>query len=302
MTSSDEGSSLRAQIGAPAADRTATLFGLGAVLLWAALAALTVFSGAVPPYQLTAMTFLVATAVGFIWARVTGQSLRNLKAVPLGAWALGIYGLLGFHVCYFMALRNAPPLEASLVCYLWPLLIVVFSGFIGGNRLRSIHVVGALLGFAGTALVLIDAAGRPSFSGSLAGYLLAAAAAFIWASYSVASRKFHAVPSLSVLGACATTAVGTLVLHLMFETWVWPENIGQWLAILTLGAGPTGLAFYLWDEGMKHGRVRLLGAASYATPLLSTMLLAALGFGQMTTKILIGAALVTAGAALAGRA
>jgi drug/metabolite transporter (DMT)-like permease len=281
--------------------RHSTLLGLGAIALWSSLAALTVLSGTVPPYQLTSMTFAVATVVGLVWARARGQSLAKLRDVPAGAWALGIYGLVGFHVCYFMALRQAPPLEASLVCYLWPLLIVVFSGFIGGSRLSASNVAGAALGFLGTALVMFDAAGRPSFSGSVGGYALAAAAAFIWASYSVGSRRYQQVPSLSVVGACAATAMVTLALHMMFETTVWPQSATQWAALLGLGLGPTGLAFYLWDEGMKHGQVRLLGAASYATPLLSTVLLAALGLGTLSPLIIVGALLVTVGAALAGR-
>ncbi len=281
--------------------RRSTLLGLGAIGLWASLAALTVLSGNVPPYQLTAMTFVVATLVGFAWAAATGQSLRQLLDVPAGAWALGVYGLVGFHVCYFMALRSAPPLEASLVCYLWPLLIVVFSGFLGGARLKAMHVAGAVIGFLGTVLVLFDAAGRPSFSGAITGYLLAAAAAFIWASYSVGSRRFQHVPSLAVVGSCAVTAVVALVLHVVFEATVWPQTPGQWAALIGLGLGPTGLAFYLWDEGMKHGHVRLLGAASYATPLMSTALLALLGLGTLSPMIVIGALLVTAGAAMAGR-
>lgn len=281
--------------------RRSTLLGLGAIALWSSLAALTVLSGTVPPYQLTAMTFVVATLVGLVWARAMGQSLAQLRDVPAGAWALGIYGLVGFHVCYFMALRQAPPLEASLVCYLWPLLIVVFSRFISGANLSARNVAGAALGFLGTALVMFDAAGRPSFSGSIGGYVLAAAAAFIWASYSVGSRLYQHVPSLSVVGACAATAVVTLVLHMMFETTVWPQSTAQWVALSGLGLGPTGLAFYLWDVGMKHGDVRLLGAASYATPLLSTILLAVLGLGTLSPLVVVGAVLVTIGAGLAGR-
>lgn len=281
-----------------------TVAGFMAIGLWSMLAAMTVATGRVPPFQLTAMAFVVATLVGLVWARVTGQSLGVLRSLPAGAWVLGIYGLLGFHVFYFMALKSAPPLEASLVCYLWPLLIVVFSGLLPGSEgggLRPAHVLGAIIGFAGTALVMVQASGRPTFSGAVTGYALAAAAAFVWASYSVGSRRYKDVPSVAVTGACAVTAAGTFLLHLMFETWIWPGSVVEWLAIAGLGSGPTGLAFYLWDEGMKRGNVRLLGAASYATPLLSTLLLAALGMGTVTPVIALAALMVTAGAVLAGR-
>jgi drug/metabolite transporter (DMT)-like permease len=286
-------------------DRTATGLGLGAVLLWAILASLTALAGPIPPFQLAAMTFAIGTVVGLIYARVTRQSLSVLRAMPLGAWALGIYGLFAFHTCYFFALQRAPALEASLVIYLWPLLIVVFSGFLparlGGQGLRWWHLAGAGLGFAGTILILLDASGRPDFQGSLAGYALALTAALIWSSYSVASRLYQGVPSVAVIGSCAVTCVGSAALHLGLETTVWPAGLASWGAIIGLGLGPVGLAFYIWDEGMKRGDLRLLGAAAYATPLLSTVIMAGLGLGRASLALLLAAAMITGGAALAAK-
>ena len=289
----------------PASGR-ATLAGLGAIALWAWLAALTVLSGRVPPFQLTALAFSGGTAVGLAYAWWSGQSLGVLRQVPLKAWALGMYGLLGYHVCYFMALRLAPPLEASLINYLWPLLIVVMAGFLparaGGRPLRWQHVVGASLGFAGTALVLVQGQGRPDFSGAMTGYLFAVAAGVIWSSYSVATRLLRDVPNISVIGSCAGTAIGAGIMHATLEIWVWPETTGQWLAIVALGVGPLGVAFYLWDAGIKHGDLLRLGLASYATPLLSTLVLAGLGLGQLSPLLAAATLLVTAGAFIASRA
>ncbi len=284
----------------------ATLLGLGAIALWSALAALTVLSGKLPPFQLTAMAFTVGTVVGLAYARVTGQSLIVLRNVPLSAWALGLGGLLGYHVCYFMALARAPALEASLISYLWPLLIVVFAGLLparfGGKPLTGLHVLGAVIAFAGSALVLLQGQARPDFSAAAAiGYALAFACALIWSSYSVASRWFRDVPSTAVIGFCGGTAVGSALLHLLLESWVSPTSTGQWIAIAALGLGPLGLAFYLWDEGMKHGDMLRLGLASYATPLFSTLVLAALGLGTLSPMLVLAAALVTVGAVIAGR-
>jgi drug/metabolite transporter (DMT)-like permease len=282
---------------------SATAIGLGAVALWAILAALTALAGAVPPFQLAAMTFTIGTAVGLLWARLTGQSLAALRHVPLGAWALSVYGLLGFHVCYFFALQAAPVLEASLVIYLWPLLIVLFTGLLparaGGGPLRWWHLAGAVLGFLGSLAILLGGAGRASFSGAGAGLAMAFAAALIWSSYSVGTRLFAAVPSIAVIGACAATAIGSAVLHLALETTRLPAGLVAWLAVLGLGLGPVGLAFYLWDEGMKRGDIRLLGVAPYATPLGSTIILAATGLGTATGALWLAAGLITAGALLA---
>jgi drug/metabolite transporter (DMT)-like permease len=228
-----------------------------------------------------------------------------LRSVPLRAWVLGIYGLLGFHACYFYAIHAAPVIEVSLIMYLWPLLIVLFSGLLpagaGGLGLRWWHVTGALLGLAGVGMILLGSAGKPEFVGSGLGIAAAFLSAFIWASYSVVSRLFATVPSTAVTGFCAATAVGAAVLHSLLETFIWPASAGAWAAILASGLGPVGLAFYIWDEGMKHGDMRLLGVASYATPLISTVSLAALGLGATSGLIWVAALLITTGALLASR-
>jgi drug/metabolite transporter (DMT)-like permease len=286
-----------------AAISRATLLGLGAVLLWAVLAALTALAGTIPPFQLAAMTFAVGTAVGLIWTRVTGQTLVVLRDVPMGAWLLGVFGLLGFHVCYFFALQSAPVLVVSTIVYLWPLLIVLMTGLLpataGGGPLRWWHLAGAALGFGGAALLLVDGAGRPEFVGSGAGVVAAFAAAIIWSSYSVASRLYARVPSIAVIGSCAATTLGAGVLHFALEATVLPTSAGAWLAVLGLGLGPVGLAFYLWDEGMKHGDIRLLGVASYATPLVSALILWALGLGTAGRMLWVAAILITVGALVA---
>ena len=56
-----------------------------------------------------------------------------------------------------------------------------------------------------------------------------------------------------------------------------PAGRTAWLALVGLGLGPVGAAFLLWDIGMKQGNVPLLGVLSYASPIISTGLLVALG-------------------------
>jgi drug/metabolite transporter (DMT)-like permease len=277
--------------------------GLGAVALWGVLATLSTLAGKIPPFQLAAMMFTIGTLVGVVYGHLRGSPLADLRSIPWRAWALGVYGLLGFHVCYFYAIQSAPVLEVSLIMYLWPLLIVLFSGLLpvsaGGTGLKWWHVVGALLGFAGVAVILIGSAGKPEFIGSKLGIAAAFLSAFIWSSYSVLARLFTTVPSSAVTGFCAATAVGAGALHVLLETFVWPSSGLAWLAIFAAGLGPVGLAFYIWDEGMKHGDIRLLGVASYSTPLISTVLLASLGLGTASALIWVAAALIAAGALLA---
>ncbi len=279
--------------------RTATLIGLTAILLWSLLAVMTVASGTIPAFQLAAMTFAIGGCVGLCTWIGRGEAAKSLRQPPV-VWAVGIGGLFGYHALYFLALRFAPPAEAGLLNYLWPLLIVLFSSFLPGERLAIHHVVGAVLGLAGT--VLLFAGNSSGFAaGQLPGLIAAFIAAFVWAAYSVLSRRLKAVPTDAVAGFCLATAVLAALMHFALETTVWPQTTLQWLAVLGLGIGPVGAAFYTWDIGMKRGDIRVLGAASYATPLLSTGFLIAAGFAQASAAIAIAAILIAGGGLIAAK-
>jgi len=279
---------------------TATLIGLTAILMWSLLAVLTVATGKIPAFQLAAMTFLIGALVGFLSWLGRAEAVRTLMQPPL-AWVVGVGGLFGYHALYFLALRFAPPAEAGLLNYLWPLLIVLFSSLLPGERLAPHHVIGALLGLAGT--VLLFAGNRISgFSaGQMPGLIAALVAAFVWAAYSVMSRKLKSVPTPAVAGFCLATALLAAAVHLTIEVTVWPDTAAQWLAVAALGAGPVGAAFYAWDIGMKRGDIRVLGAASYATPLLSTAFLILAGFAKASPGILLAALLIAGGGLIAAK-
>ncbi|MFZ5734476.1 MAG: DMT family transporter [Pseudomonadota bacterium] len=278
----------------------ATLIGLTSILMWSLLAALTVATGKIPPFQLAAMTFAIGAMIGPVaWLR-RPQGWSAWRQ-PLAAWALGVGGLFGYHALYFIALRLAPPAEAGLLNYLWPLLIVLFSSFLPGERLAMHHVIGAVLGLIGTVVLF---AGNSSISyqpGQLPGLAAAFIAAFVWAAYSVLSRRMASVPTDAVAGFCLATAVLSAVIHLAIETTVWPETPMQWLAIVALGIGPVGAAFFAWDIGMKRGDIRVLGAASYATPLLSTGFLILVGYARPSWALAIAALLIAGGGLIAAR-
>lgn len=278
----------------------ATLIGFSAVLLWALLALFTVGSAPTPPFLLNTLCFALGGTVGIIWAAATG-ALGRLRHVPLRIYIFGTLGLFGYHALYFSALRLAPAAEAGLIAYLWPLLIVVLSGLLPGEFLRRGHVIGAVLGFAGAALIITG--GGTGFSMQHApGYALAVLCALTWASYSVLSRRVGAVPTASVAVFCLASAALSLPLHLMLEETVLPGTTLGWAAIVGLGLGPVGLAFYVWDIGVKQGDIQLLGTASYAAPLLSTLVLVIAGVAAPSYVLLWAALLITGGAVVAARA
>lgn len=302
--------------------RRGTLIGATAVLLWATLAGLTTLSGDIPPFQLLAMSFSLAFLVGvglWIWEnRQAGPernppfgeespgeaspakkpALRERFRLPAAVWALGIYGLFGYHFAYFMALRLAPPVEAGLIAYLWPLLIVLMAALLPGERLRGYQAAGAFISFGGAALLVTRGQGLQFDRQYALGYAFALACAVIWSSYSVLSRRAGAVPTSAVGAFCGVTAVLALACHLLFENTIQPAG-EQWVAVLLLGLGPVGAAFYTWDYGVKRGNIQTLGTFAYAAPLLSTGLLVVLGLAEATWVLGAAAILITGGAVVA---
>jgi drug/metabolite transporter (DMT)-like permease len=280
---------------------TATLIGFTAVLMWALLALFTAASGSVPPFQLSAMCFAVGGLIGLGRLVAVPSARASLTRQPPLAWLVGIAGLFGYHFFYFTALRNAPAVEAGLIAYLWPLLIVLFSALLPGERLGWHHVVGALMGFGGAALIVSKGQGLTIDPRYAFGYGMALVCAFFWSGYSVLSRRFADVPTDLVTLFCLATAFLSLACHLVLEQTIWPQNPIQWLAVLGLGLMPVGLAFYAWDRGVKRGDIQLLGVASYAAPLLSTIVLIVAGYAAFTPIIGLAALLITGGAMLAAK-
>jgi drug/metabolite transporter (DMT)-like permease len=280
--------------------RQATAIGFTAILMWSTLALLTKLSGALPPFELTALCFTLAFLLGLgFWIRQGGNILARLR-LPLPVWALGILGLFGYHCFYFLALNQAPAVEASLIAYLWPLLIVLFAALLPGEKLHGFHVAGASLGFLGAGLLVTKGAAFSFDAQYQIGYLAAFLCALTWSSYSVLSRRFGSIPTDAIGGFCGVTAVLAWICHGLFEPTILPVG-SQWLAILGLGLGPVGLAFFTWDWGVKRGNIKLLGALSYAAPLLSTLWLILFGFAEPTWTVGVACLLIVAGAGLASK-
>jgi drug/metabolite transporter (DMT)-like permease len=278
-----------------------TAIGGAAILMWAGLAPLAVLVGPVPPFETIAIAFAIASLLGAAGAALRGRApLGALRQKPR-VWITGVGGLFGYHLLYFLALRASPPVAVTLINYLWPILIVLMSSALPGHRLRWRHLAGAGAGLLGTALLVLPSGGGEIGGGHPIGYLLAFAGACVWAGYSLASRRMPEVPTAAVGGFCLATAILAALCHLALEPTVRPAGAGSLAALLSLGLGPIGAAFYAWDYGVKHGDIHVLGALSYAAPLLSTIFLVALGRGEAGWRLWTAALLIIGGAALASR-
>ncbi len=268
---------------------TGLVCALGAIALWATLASLGVALAHMPPFLLTGLALVIGSAPSWPLARQWRVNASTLM--------LGVYGLFGFHLLLFVALRHAPALEANLVNYLWPLLIVVLApALLPGMTLRPVHVVAALVGFVGAALAIVG--GRGLAGGFAWGYVAAAGSAFIWATYSLGTRRVAPFPTAAVGLFGLVSGALSLACHAAFEPSVALSARDMILIVLT-GLGPLGAAFFLWDAALKRGDPRRIGILSYLTPLASTLLLAATTARPLTAWV-AAAALLIVGAAVIG--
>lgn len=270
------------------------LLALGAIVLWASLAMLGVRLAHLPPFWLTGVALLIGSVVALPLSRLDLSQFR----VPLPTLALGVYGLFGFHFLLFIALRHAPPVQANLVNYLWPLGMVVLAPVIlPGLKLSLRQLLAALLGFAGAALAI---SGGQSLQGGLAwGYLPALGSALVWASYSLLTQRMPAFPTAAIGLFALVSGTLSLLCHVWLEP---PAQVApqDWLWLVLMGLGPLGAAFFLWDAALKRGDARQIGLLSFLTPLLSTLLLLWHRGEAITASVAVAAALIV-GAAWIGR-
>jgi len=267
---------------------------LGAIALWATLATLGVALSRLPPFLLTGLALLVGSGLALPFV------MRDRAAwhVPARTLALGVYGLFGFHLLLFVALRHAPAVEANLVNYLWPLLIVVLAPLVLPRMaLSARHVVAALLGLAGAALAILGSRAGAA-TGFAWGYVAAAGSAFIWASYSLWTRRVPPFSTAAVGLFGLVSGLLSLACHALLEPAATLEA-RDWLLVAVMGIGPLGGAFYLWDRALKSGDPRRIGVLSYLTPLLSTLLLLVATGRPLSWTVAAAAALILGAAILA---
>ncbi len=277
---------------------SANLLALGAIALWASLAALGVSLAHVPPFLLTGLGLLAGSVIALPLSRFDFRQWY----VPPATLAIGVYGLFGFHFLLFMALQNAPPVQANLVNFLWPLGMVVMAPlFLPGMSLTPRHLLAALLGFGGAALAILG--GRPTDPGASLwawGYIPALMSAFIWSSYSLLTQRVKPFPTSAIGSFALVSGMLALLCHVWLEPAVSLSST-DWALIALLGLGPLGGSFFLWDAALKRGDARQIGVLSFITPLFSTLVLLSLRGETPSLSVGLAALMIVSAAVIATR-
>jgi drug/metabolite transporter (DMT)-like permease len=279
----------------------ATIIGVSSILQWGAQVLISTYATVFPPFQLIAMTFFIAFAVmltKWLWKK---ENILQYARHGARVWIIGVSGLFGYYFVFYVALNHAPAIEVSLLVNLWPLLLVLFTGFLPGEKLRWYHIFSCLFGVAGSVVILGPQALSIIDGNYPVGHLLAIAAAIIWAAFCVASRTIGTVPTDTVGWYCLMTATLAALCHILLEPTVLVADSPAWWAVTALGVGPIGVAFFAWDIGMKRGNIRLLGVLAFFIPLLSAIFLVALGQSELDGRIVSAALLITVGALIAAK-
>ena len=269
---------------------TGILYALITISLWSLSAYFSANLRRVSPFVLVGINFTLAGLMGI-------RYLRTWNA-PLIVFVIGVGGLFGYQVLYFLAFQHAPAVEVNLINYLWPLFVVLLSPvYLKGYALRGHHILGALLGLLGAGVVVTGGALHFNLS-SAPGYGYAAIAALIWASYSLLIKRFQPLPDSLVSGFCLLA--GFLALAIVWSSspsssQIWLLTRREWLYVILMGIGPHGIAFVTWNLALKHGDPRVIGSLSYLIPLLSTLILIITGTGRLNAASGAGMILIVAG-------
>lgn len=274
-----------------------TMVGFFAVLSWSIAAPIIVYASDVNSY----LFIVVEEFTGFLiflayWLHRRINPMALIRQAPVWYVPAGVFGISLHGVLWVVALQNAPPLEATLIIYTWPLMVVVFTALALRRPLRWVHGLGALLGLAG--IVVLLSGGGAVFGGLVLvpGHFYAVGCALAWSLFSAASARYEGIDS-SITGIILLCGSA-----LCLPLWIFsgaPGASWQSLAVVAVSAVATSLGYGLWSYGMQHGNAQLIGIASFMTPVLASLYLVILGQAAFSLSILLALILVMLGIAAA---
>jgi drug/metabolite transporter (DMT)-like permease len=259
------------------------------IFLWSTIAIVSHYVKHIPAFVVLGWCF----SFGSLFALFNLRTMFDRKIVML----YSVLGFFGYHFFLFQAFRYAPILEANLINYLWPMLLIILTPlFFRQNKLSWANWLGSLFCLIGCYL-LISSNLKPSehYPQRWLGIILAGLAALTWPVYSLLSKKIPASNPNSYTGICLITGL------LCFMTaWIQDESFvinqaSDWLILCYLGLGPFGLAFKFWQKSLHTGDPKLVGTLSYLTPMLSNAWLIIFGNQALSLQTIFAMLLIISG-------
>jgi drug/metabolite transporter (DMT)-like permease len=263
------------------------LLGCITILCWGSLATFGYILNHLPPFYILGVSFLIGALPGLFHPK------EFFPGVKMFLW--GVMGYFGYHFFLFYAFRFAPAIEANLINYLWPVIMVILTPVVFSlEKLRTYHIVGAAMSVIGSVF-LIFGKGADMKVENLMGHLLAFGAALTWPIYSIGKKKMAPTSVWSISSFCLGSGILCLLTHFMLEPRVVLQFHDGWKLVL-MGMGPFGVAFYCWDVALRKGDAKIMGALAYLTPVISTLGLVLFAGQEVTQETLLAMILIIGGA------
>lgn len=266
---------------------TSLILGIITILCWGSLATFGNLLIHLPPFYVLGVCFIMGSIPAW----------RKPKEMfpPFKTLLLGVFGYFGYHFFLFYAFRYAPAIEANLINYLWPVIMVILTPvFFRETKLKIYHIAGAVLSVIGSVF-LVAGKGGEIRKENVIGYILALLAAITWPLYSIGKKKMPATSVWAIGSFCLISGILCFIVHAAIEPRVVLQFHDAW-KLLLMGIGPFGIAFYCWDVALRHGDARIMGALAYLTPVLSTLGLVFFAGQEMVSSTFIAMILIIGGA------
>lgn len=279
--------------------KRATLMGLGALVMWTLEPLLISEVNGLPIFEVLAIIFFSSffiTALRITKKKLWGVILKQNAFI----WVAGFMGICMSDFAYIYGSQHAPIAHVDLIDYIWPCLVVVFTSMLPKEKFTAQHIIGAILGFLGIFVLVHHEVEMNGFNLTyFIGYFLALVGACLWGGYSAFTRYYRQVPTEMVGMYCGLGALICFLLHLQFESFVMPSVSQGSLAVLT-GVTGAGLAYQLWDYGVKFGDVYVLSSLTYVARISAMVLLVIFGKAALTLGLVIACVLASLGVFISG--
>ena len=263
-----------------------TYLGIGALFIWAVEPLLVSEIKTLPIFELLTIVFMSSFSVTAIKLTIS-RKWSTVKNHYPWIWIAGLVGVCGGDFAYIYGAQFAPIAHVDLIDYLWPCVAVVFTGFLPNERFSWQKIIGSSIALFGIYILVAGDGGLDNISYEFAvGYLLAFGGAIVWGCYSVFSRYYASLPIEMVGLYCGIGAMISLVLHLSMETFVMPSS-HEWMMAIITGATGGGIAYQLWDAGVKRGDIYLLSSLTYVGRLIGMILLVCFGKEALTQNLVL---------------